>query len=58
MKKICSLFALATLVGLVAISAISSADARILNQQDGTYVQDRLPNGEVTGPLARDANGG
>jgi hypothetical protein len=55
MKKMSNLFALA---GLVAVSAASSAEARIHNEQNGTYIQDRLPNGELTGPLARDANGG
>jgi hypothetical protein len=45
-------------LGIAAIGVAQSAYARVNDQQDGTYVQDRLPNGVKTGPLSRDANGG
>jgi hypothetical protein len=60
MKKMSNVakFALAVTIGLTAVGVAQSADARTYSQQNGTYVQDILPNGVLTGPIARDANGG
>src|ERR1700745_206985 len=53
-----SRFSLSFAVGIAAIAVAQSAYARVNDRQDGTYVQDKLPNGVKTGPLSRDANGG
>jgi hypothetical protein len=56
MKQMSNLarFVLASAIGVASVGIALSADARPYSQEDGPYVQDRLPNGELTGPLARD----
>jgi hypothetical protein len=60
MKKMSNFAKLAVVaaIGFSAIGVAQSADALTYSQKNGTYVQDRLPNGVVTGPIAPDANGG
>jgi hypothetical protein len=51
-------FVLASAISVASVGIEQSTDARTYSQEDGAYVQDRLPNGVLTGPIARDANGG
>ena len=51
-------FVLASAISVASVGIALAADARPYSQEDGPYVQDRLPNGVLTGPLDPDSGNG
>ena len=58
MKRLLGLSTLAILLSVTSIAGVASAAPYGPNYGGGTYHDDVLPNGAVTGPIAPDANGG